>query len=73
MCVICALSRTVRSHDRDAFSRVEVKGDILECHPPVITHGDILHIEDGLVQFMVGMRIHVLRSQRTIGGLEQSL
>src|SRR5689334_16635231 len=39
---------------------MEMKGDVLEGHAPVVTYGNILHIEDGLIQFMVGMWIHAL-------------
>lgn len=55
-----AFSGAVGSYNCDSLSGVKVEGDLLERRPPVITYTDILHVEDGLIQFMVGMGIYAL-------------
>jgi hypothetical protein len=38
---------------------VKVEGDVVEGSLPVVADGDVLHIEDRFVGFVMGMRVHI--------------
>ncbi len=45
---------------------MKVKGNVLECQAPVITDVQVADIQDGLVGFVLGVRIHIYLSAFTI-------
>jgi hypothetical protein len=54
----CTLPRAIRSDNRDALARMEMKRDLLQRYAPVVTDGQILHSENGLVELVVIVWIH---------------
>jgi hypothetical protein len=43
-----ALARAVGPHDGNTLCLVKMEGNILQCHPPVITDIQMAHVEDRL-------------------------
>jgi hypothetical protein len=54
-----AFACAVRSDDSDAFTFVKMKGNIIERNMSVVADAYMLHIQNGLVGFVVVVCVHI--------------